>query len=81
MVQAGIDARHGDKDGRIGRKHGNTLIKTLRHIYGPNFGPGFNDSDKLEGALGELDEPSLSVMLRDEEGGQLDGKIAKAKEE
>jgi hypothetical protein len=81
MVQAGIDARHRDKNGQIGRKHGNTLIKTLRRIYGENFGTGFKDSDKLEDALVELDEPSLTAMLRDEEGGQLDGKIAEAKEE
>ncbi len=81
MVQAGIDARHRDKNGRIGRKHGNTLIKTLRRIYGENFGTGFHDSEKLEDALPELDEPSLSAMLRDEESGQLDGKIAQAKAE
>jgi hypothetical protein len=78
MVQTGIDARHRDKNGRIGRKHGNTLIKTLRRVYGPNFGTGFNDGDKLGDALADLDEPSLSAMLRDEEGGQLEGKIAHA---
>lgn len=78
MVQAGIDARHRDKNGRIGRKHDNTLMKTLHRIYGENFGTGFKDSDKLEGALADLDEPSLTAMLRDEEGGHWDGKITQA---
>jgi hypothetical protein len=29
-----IDARHRQKNGEISRKHGNTLISTLRKTYG-----------------------------------------------
>lgn len=35
-----IDARHGDKTGEISRKHGNTLVSTLRRIYGDTFATG-----------------------------------------
>ena len=30
-----VDARHRDKNGEISRKHGNTLIRTLRPRKGP----------------------------------------------
>jgi hypothetical protein len=39
--------RHRDKNGQIGRKHGNTLICTLRKHYGRNFALGCDDDDKL----------------------------------
>jgi hypothetical protein len=32
-----IDTRHRDENGEISRKHGNTLIRTLRKTYGPGF--------------------------------------------
>jgi hypothetical protein len=31
------DARHRDDDSELSRKRGNTLIGTLRKIYGPSF--------------------------------------------
>jgi hypothetical protein len=34
MQQPGLDHRHRDKNGEISRKHGNTLIRTLRETYG-----------------------------------------------
>ena len=37
MKQPGLDQRHRDKNGEIDKKHGNTLISTLRQTYGPNF--------------------------------------------
>jgi len=39
MKQPGLDQRHRDKNGEIDRKHGNTLISTLRQTHGPNFAP------------------------------------------
>jgi hypothetical protein len=53
--------RHRDKNGEIGRKHGNTLIRTLRKHYGKDFAPGGADN-----------EPSLSKLVRDHEGGKLE---------
>lgn len=40
MKEPGLDDRHHDKDGEISRKHGNTLVKTLRKIYGHGFAIG-----------------------------------------
>ena len=34
MSKAGLDNRHRNKDGEITGKHGNTLIRTLRKVYG-----------------------------------------------
>jgi hypothetical protein len=32
--------RHRNKHGEISHNHGNTLVRTLRKIYGNDFGPG-----------------------------------------
>lgn len=39
--------RHRDKNGEISRKHGNTLIGTLRKHYGKDFAYGCADNEKL----------------------------------
>jgi hypothetical protein len=39
MSKAGLDNRHRNHDGEISHKHGNTLIGTLRKIYGRSFQP------------------------------------------
>jgi len=64
--------RHRDKNGEISRKHGNTLIGTLRKTYGMDFGKGCAGSDKLSDVLHKLDEPSLSKLVRDHEAGKLE---------
>lgn len=63
MKQPGLDQRHRDKNGTISRKHGNTLIRTLRQTYGSNFAPGFSDGVTLSSVLQKLDEPSLSKLI------------------
>jgi hypothetical protein len=65
MKQPGLDQRHRDKNGEIDRKHGNTLISTLRQTYGPSFAPGVAGGTKLSDVLHSLDEPSLSHLVRD----------------
>jgi hypothetical protein len=60
-----IDARHRDKNGEIGRKHGNTLIRTLRKTYGSGFAPGCADDAKLSDVLAKLDDVSLTHLVRD----------------
>ncbi len=67
-----IDARHRDKNGEISRKHGNTLIRTLRKTYGPGFAKGCADDEKLSDALDKLDEPSLSNLVHDHDAGKLE---------
>jgi hypothetical protein len=65
MKQPGLDGRHRDQDGEISRKHGNTLVSTLRQTYGKNFAPGIDGNVKLSSVLRRLDEPSLSQLARD----------------
>jgi hypothetical protein len=66
--QPGLDRRHRDKDGTIARKHGNTLIGTLRRTYGQDFASGIADTEKLADVLHRLDERSLSQLVRDTHG-------------
>ncbi len=61
----GLDGRHRDKDGEISKKHGNTLISTLRQTYGAGFAPGRSGDEKLKDVLHDLDEPSLTHLVRD----------------
>ena len=51
MAESGLDERHRDKDGEISKKHGNTLVRTLRKIYGQSFASGFADADTLKMVL------------------------------
>ncbi len=69
--------RHRDKNGEMSRKHGNTLMRTLRQHYGPSFAPGCADNEKLSDVLHRLDEPSLTKLVHDIEGGKLEN-ICKA---
>ena len=46
----GLDNRHRTKDGEFSHKYGNTLIRTLRKIYGQSFAAGYAQADKLFGA-------------------------------
>jgi hypothetical protein len=63
MEQPGLDNRHRDKSGQIARKHGNTLISTLRQTYGAQFAPDCPGDAKLSDVLHRLDEPSLSQLV------------------
>ena len=71
-AQAMAFERHRDKNGQMSRKHGNTLISTLRKHYGTDFASGCADSDTLGDILERLEEPSLSKLVRDEEAGKLE---------
>jgi hypothetical protein len=78
MSKPGLDNRHRNKDGEISGKHGNTLLGTLRKIYGPGFAAGYPATEKLSDILLHLNEPSLSQLRRDHETGHLGHKITKA---
>jgi len=56
----GLDSRHRNKDGEISHKHGNTLLRTLRKIYGQSFAAGYPETEKLSEVLLQLNETSLS---------------------
>jgi hypothetical protein len=78
MSKAGLDNRHRNKDGEISGKHGSTLVRTLRKIYGRSFAAGWPETEKLSDVLLQLNETSLSKLRRDHETGHLEHKIASA---
>jgi hypothetical protein len=78
MSKASLDNRHRNKDGEISGKHGNTLIGTLRKVYGQGFAAGYPETEKLSEVLSRLNETSLSQLRRDHETGHLGHKIASA---
>jgi hypothetical protein len=78
MSKATPDHRHHNKDGEISAKHGNTLISTLRKVYGRSFAAGYPDTEKLSEVLLNLNETSLSQLRRDYETGHLEHKLTKA---
>jgi hypothetical protein len=78
MSKAGLDNRHRNKDGEISHKHGNTLVSTLRKIYGMSFAAGYPGTEKLSEVLLHLNETSLSQLRRDHQTGHLEHKISNA---
>ena len=78
MSKAGLDNRHRNHDGEIRHKHGNTLIRTLRKIYGQGFAAGYPETENLGEVLLQLNATSLSQLRRDHETGHLAHKIANA---
>jgi hypothetical protein len=69
MKQPGLNQRHRDRNGEISRKHGNTLIGTLRRVYGSSFAPKAKDTDKLSDVLHDMVDISLSQLVRHHEQG------------
>ena len=78
MSKASPYHRHRNTDGQISGKHGDTLIRTLRKVYGQNFAAGYPETNKLSEVLHQLNDTSLSQLRRDHETGHLWHKIANA---
>lgn len=82
MDQPGLDRRHRDKDGEISRKHGNTLVSTLRKLYGAGFATEFPPTMKLADVLAATHTRTLSEfhraqLHRDHDAGVLAERIGK----
>jgi hypothetical protein len=60
----GLDERCRDNDGEIRHKRGDTLVRTLRETYGPNFAPGVRSDARLD-TLRERAGESLSRLVKD----------------
>ena len=60
----GLDGRSRDANGEIREKRGDTLVRTLRQTYGPDFAKGIRGDARLD-------------TLRDRAGGQSLTKITK----
>jgi hypothetical protein len=77
-MEPGLDDRHRNKDGEISRKHGNTLVQTLRKIYGSSFATGKPETAKLSDVIADLHKHSLSQLVKDYEADHLAKKIKDA---
>jgi hypothetical protein len=80
MSKPNLDGRHRNKDSDISSKHGNTLVRTLRKIYGRGFAAGYPETATLSEVLLQLNETSLSQLRRDHETEHLEHKIAHVSE-
>jgi len=65
---SGLDDRCRDNDGEIRQKRGDTLVRTLRKIYGPDFAPGLRGDAKLETVRERFNGESLSKLVKDARG-------------
>ena len=61
----GLDQRCRDNDGEIRQKRGDTLVKTLRKTYGPDFAPGVRSDTRLDTLRERKGGESLSKLVRD----------------
>jgi hypothetical protein len=59
----GLDQRCRDLDGEIRQKRGDTLVRTLRETYGPDFAPGVRSDMRLH-TLRDRTGKSLSKIVR-----------------
>jgi hypothetical protein len=62
--ECGLDDRCRDQDGRIRQKRGDTLIGTMRNIYGENFASGRRADMRLDTLRDEVGATSISELLR-----------------
>lgn len=65
QCDAGLDQRCRDRDGEIRQKRGDTLVRTLRKTYGPDFAPGVRGDTRLETLRGRAGGESLSQLVKD----------------
>ena len=61
----GLDQRCRDENGEIRQKRGDTLIKTLRKTYGPDFAPGIRSDARLDTLRERSGGESLSKLVKD----------------
>jgi hypothetical protein len=60
---SGLDDRCRDRDGSTRQKRGDTLVGTLRQIYGENFALGRRSDLRLDTLLQEQNAHSLTELL------------------
>lgn len=62
--QVGLDDRCRDVDGTIRQKRGDTLVGTLRGIYGDTFAAGRRSDMRLDTLLDRENAETLDDLLR-----------------
>ena len=60
----GLDGRMRDEDGEIRKKRSDTLVRTLRDEYGPNFAGGYRADTKLGTVLKREGLDTLDDLLK-----------------
>ncbi len=60
----GLDERCRDNDGEIRQKRGDTLVGTLRKIYGPDFASGVRADARLDTLRERAGAESLTQIVR-----------------
>ena len=60
----GLDHRCRDLDGEIRQKRGDTLVRTLRKTYGPDFAPGVRGDMRLETLRQRAGGASLTKIVK-----------------
>jgi hypothetical protein len=64
VKQPGLDNRHRDKNGEIRHKRSDTLVRTLRKEYGPEFAQGYRSDAQLGTVLRKERASTLSELLK-----------------
>jgi hypothetical protein len=64
----GLDGRCRDLDGEIRQKRGDTLVRTLRKTYGPDFAQGVRADTRLDTLRQRAGGESLSKILKETKG-------------
>ncbi len=60
----GLDDRCRDEDGEIRHKRRDTLVRTLRETYGPDFAKGYRSDAELGTVLDRESVETLSQLLK-----------------
>jgi hypothetical protein len=60
----GLDGRCRDLDGEIRAKRGDTLVRTLRSTYGPDFASGVRSDTRLDTLRNRAGGATLSKLLK-----------------
>ncbi len=66
QCDTGLDQRCRDRDGEIRQKRGDTLVKTLRKTYGPDFAPGVRGDARLDTLRNRAGGESLTKIVHNE---------------
>jgi len=64
----GLDQRCRDLNGEIRQKRGDTLVKTLRETYGPDFAAGVRADTRLDTLRERAGGASLTDLVKEKEG-------------
>jgi hypothetical protein len=68
-MRTGLDSRHRDADGQIEEKKGNTLVASLRKVYGEDFLRDWRSDARLSTVRVETDM-SLTELVRQHQRGK-----------